>query len=204
MIYFIVTACLLQKDYSIREKQYINSISKLKELTSIALDKDKYEIIIVENNGFRKTFLDNLGLTVNYTNNNNLRVKNKGYKELQDVFDSIEKFKISDSDFIVKITGRYLLKDDNCFINALKNTNYDCIIRYGSYMNPVKNKMLDCITGLIGMRCFYVKQIEYPNENECVEWKWAKATYLINDEKINNLDNLGIYICPSSNTYFLV
>jgi hypothetical protein len=168
MIYFIVTACLLQKDHSIRENQYINGISKLKELTSIALDKDKYEIIIVENNGFRKTFLDNLGLTVTYTNNNNLRVKNKGYKELKDVFDCINKFKISDSDFIVKITGRYLLKDDSYFICALKNTKYDCIIIYDSYLNYVKDMMVDCITGLIGIRCFYVKRIEYPNENECV------------------------------------
>ena len=44
--------------------------------------------------------------------------------------------------------------------------------------------MDDCVTGLIGMSCLYIKQIEKPNETECVEWKWGKVTNLIDDKKI--------------------
>ena len=36
---------------------------------------DKYKIIIVENNGVRKTFLDDLGCEVYYTNNNFLKLR---------------------------------------------------------------------------------------------------------------------------------
>jgi hypothetical protein len=64
--------------------------------------------------------------------------------------------------------------------------------------------MNDCITGLIGMKCKYIKQIEYPLNHECVEWNWAKVTYKMQDDKICILDGLGIYICPGSNNYYLV
>jgi hypothetical protein len=64
--------------------------------------------------------------------------------------------------------------------------------------------MDDCITGLIGMRCLYVKQIEKPSEYDCIEWKWGKVTQLIDDKKIYMVNNLGINICPGSNNYFMV
>lgn len=54
------------------------------------------------------------------------------------------------------------------------------------------------------MSFHYVKQIEKPNENECVEWKWANDTKLIADDKINLVNNLGINVCPGSNDYFMV
>ena len=64
--------------------------------------------------------------------------------------------------------------------------------------------MNDCITGLIGMTCGYIKKIEKPDENEYVEWKWGKVTYLIEDEKIYKVNKLGINICPGCNIYFKV
>lgn len=105
------------------------------------------------------------------------------------------------------MTGRYILNNDSEFMNIVKNihnTKYDCVIKYGSYLNPVNYKMEYCITGLIGMTCSYVKQIENVSENECVEWKWGKVTYLMDDEKIYLVNELGINICPNCNTYFKV
>lgn len=128
-------------------------------------------------------------------------------KELQDILDCIDKYNINDTDFIVKMTGRYILDDNSEFMNIIKNiynTNYDCVIKYGPYFKPVNYKMNDCIIGLIGMSCLYVKQIEIPNETECVEWKWAKVTNLMDDAKICLVNNLGINICPGSNNYFKV
>jgi hypothetical protein len=165
------------------------------------------QVILIENNGSRTTFLDTVGCPVYYTNNNSIVTENKGIKEYQDIMDCIRHYNISDTDFIVKMTGRYILQDDCDFMKIVKNlhtTPYDCIIKYGSYQNPSLTQVEDCITGLIGMKCFYIKHIEKPKENECVEWKWAKATYLIHPSKIRSLSQLGIAICPGSNDYFLV
>ena len=205
MIYFIVTTSIFN-NCSIRQNQYITGINKLKKITQ-DLNFENYKIIIVENNGKRPTILNTLGCEVYYTENNFIQTGNKGTKELKDILDCIDKYNINNTDFIVKITGRYILNDDSEFMNIIKNihnTNYDCVIKYGSYLEPVNYKINDCITGLIGMTCEYVKLIETPNENECVEWKWGKVTNLIDDNKIYLVNNLGIHICPGSNKYFKV
>lgn len=205
MLYFIITTSIFN-DCLIRKTQYIIGISRLKQRIAF-LNIENYKIIIVENNGARNTFLNALDCEVYYTENNFLRTNNKGYKELQDILDCIDKYNINDTDFIVKMSGRYILNDDSEFMTTIKNVdnaNIDCIIKYGSVYNPVTYKMDDCITGLIGMLCHYVKQIEKPNENECVEWKWGKVTGLIPDEKIYLVNALGINVCPGSNDYFSV
>jgi hypothetical protein len=205
MIYFIVTTSIFS-DCSIRKKQYINGINNLKQITH-DLNIENFKIIIVENNMKTDSFLNELDCEVYYTANNFLHTHNKGYKELQDVLDCIDKYNISDADFIVKMTGRYILDKNSEFMNIIKNihnTKYDCVIKYGPYFKPVNYKMDDCITGLIGMTCFYIKQIEKPTEHECVEWKWGKVTRLIDNKKIYLVNNLGINICPGSNKYFYV
>ena len=207
MIYFNVTTCLM--GCKLRESQYVDGITKLSQVIR-DLNIENSKIIVVENNGKRDTLFDTLvsdivGAEVYYTENNSKQTSNKGTKELQDVFDCITKYNIQDTDFIVKMTGRYVLEDNSEFMNAVKdihNTKYDCVIKYGPFWKPVDYKMDDCNTGLIGMSCFYVKQIEYPYESECVEIRWAKATYLMDDAKIHMVNQLGINICPSSNTYF--
>lgn len=207
MIYYIVTTSIYN-DCPIRKDQYINAINKLK---SLLCDTNGIKIIIVENNGLRKTYLDDLGLEVFYTNNNLLSTNNKGYKELQDMLDCIEHYNIHDNDFIVKMAGRYILDDNSKFINIIKKFNekekidYDCIIKYGSYKDPINYKVKDCISGLIGMKAYYIKQIEKPINNDSVEWKWAEVTYKIDDKKIYIIKNyIGINICPGSNNYFYV
>jgi len=205
MIYFIVTTCIFN-NCPIRKFQYIRGIEKLKKIIK-NLNFENYKIIIVENNGNRNTFLNDFGCEVYYTENNFLRTNNKGIKELCDVLDCIKKYNINDTDFIVKITGRYILDDNSEFMNVVKNihnTKYDCVIKYGPYYKPVNYKMDDCITGLIGMVCLYVKQIECPTEHECVEWKWGKVTNLIDNNKIYLVNRLGINICPGSDDYFNV
>jgi hypothetical protein len=205
MLYFIITTCIFN-NCPIRKSQYIQAINTLKKIIE-NLHFENYKIIIVENNGKRDTILNMLGCEVYYTNNNFLQTNNKGIKELQDVLDCIKHYNINNSDFIVKMTGRYILDDNSEFMNIIKNihnTKYDCVIKYGSYFKPVNYKMDDCITGLIGMSCVYIKQIEQPKENECVEWKWGKVTNLIDNKKIYLVNKLGINICPDSNNYFKV
>lgn len=205
MIYFLVTTSLFI-DCPIRQKQYMVAISKLKDIIQ-SLNIQNSKIIIIENNGERDTFLNILGCEVYYTNNNSLPINNKGYKELQDVLDCIEKYNIQDTDFIVKMTGRYILNDNSEFMNTIKNMEdhmYDAVVLYGPYFKPVHHIMNDCVTGLIGMTCSYIKQIEKPAEGGCVEWNWAKVTNLMDRNKICVMKELGINICPASNTYFMV
>jgi hypothetical protein len=182
----------------IRKAQYVEGINTLKAYAGGS------RIIIVENNGPRATFLDRLGCQVLYTSNNKLPTSNKGTKELQDVLDCIRQFQIKDTDFIVKMTGRYVLTDPAEFMQAVQSDRYDCVIKYGPYFAPVDYKLDNCITGLIGMRCGYVKQIERPDGDECVEIKWGKVTRLIPDTSIYKVQKLGIRICPGCNTYFSV
>lgn len=207
MIYFIVTACLFD-NCELRQAQYTTAIIKLRQVIQ-NLSITNYKLIVVENNGSRHTYLNLLGCEVFYTDNNFSKIhRNKGYKELQDILDCIKQYNISDTDFIVKMTGRYVLEDNSKFMNIIKDihkTHYDCVIKYGSYGKPVNYKMDDCITGLIGMRCNYVKEIMKYSYAECIEWNWARVTYAMNDKRICAVQGkLGIYICPGSNTYFLV
>ena len=111
MIYFIVTTCVYN-DCNIRKTQYIDGITKLKEILTY-LCFENYKIIIVENNGERSTFLNTLGCEVYYTENNFMPTNNKGIKELQDILDCIGKYNINDNDFIVKMTGRYFLDENS-------------------------------------------------------------------------------------------
>ncbi len=199
MIYFLVTTSLFN-DCNIRKSQYINGISTLINIIE-KKNIENYKIIIIENNGERHTILNELG-DVFYTNNNSLPKINRGYKELQDIFDCINHYKINDNDFIVKITGRYILDYNSELMEAIKNSNYDCIIKYGHFYSPVSYKMGECVTGLIGMRTKYVKQIELPDEELNVECNWAKIANTI--ENIHIVDKLGIYMCPASNDYFFI
>ena len=208
MIYFIVTTSLFN-NCPIRKQQYITGINKLKQVINNLKIKN-YKIIIIENNWKRKSFLNDLNCSMFYTKNNFLRATNRGFKELKDIQNCIDHYKINDNDFIVKMTGRYILEDNSEFMKVIKKihkTNYECVIKYGSYNNPVNHKMDDCITGLIGMSCLYIKKIIKPKRNDlndCVEWKWANVTNLIHDKKIYLVNKLGINICPGSNTYMLV
>lgn len=206
MIYFLVTATLYT-DCPIRDEQYKNGIRALKDAIQ-TLQIQNYRIVIIENNGIRDTFLNHLDCDVYYSYNNIfLTTGNKGYKELQDIFDCIEGYQMDDTDFIVKMTGRYILHESSEFMNAVKqlqDTHYECVIRYGSYSNPVNYKTNDCITGLIGMSCRHIKRIRISEEHECVEWLWAEVACRIPEEKVHIVSQLGIDICPTSDHYFSV
>lgn len=194
MIYAIITTSLVENFFDIRKHQYINAINiNMQILNNIP----NIKIIIVENNGLNNSFLDNFNCSVLYTNNNNLNVDNKGHKELMDVLEVINKFNINDDDFVIKITGRYIIDNNSQFINELKilNDKTDCIIRYGNHdTSSVINRIDDCITGLIGMKAKYIKKIDKTIDGDCIEWKWAKIANTIPDDRIIMLNELGVYI----------
>jgi hypothetical protein len=204
MIYFLVTCSLIDKHptpwiIKVPEEYRIQEYAQgIEAILNISRHIQGSKVILIENNGPRKTFLDLYkGCQVFYTNNNMIKTKNKGIKELKDIKDCIEHYGIKDDDFVVKLSGRYLIMDNSPFIQRLHNIlNIDCILRYGSFNKPSDTRVKDCITGLIGMRARYVKNIEEPNENDPVEWKWAWATYSMDDTRVIALNNLGLYMRP--------
>jgi len=202
MIFFIITTSLISHLFEERKIQYIHAISKI-------IEKTKYipnsKCIITENNGFRETFLNSFGIDILYTTTNHLHLE-KGTKETYDILACINKYEIKDDDFIVKITGRYILEEDCPFFKELENIDHiDAILRYDSFMKPAsKIKTGDCITGLIGIRVKYLLKMEIPLHHEVIEWKWAKVCNDIEDERIRIMEYLGISICPGGMQYFSV
>ena len=99
-IYVIITCCLLEHQKDIRKEQYIKGINQAFKLFQNIENPNikKIQLLIVENNHSEntKTFLDEFNLPVIYTKNNHINYsKNKGYKELKDVNDIIEKFNLN-------------------------------------------------------------------------------------------------------------
>jgi hypothetical protein len=132
MIYIIITTSINNKHGAQneihRQNRYIESIQQLLQLLENVED---VKPIVVENNGVRKTYLNDLNCDICYTNNNNLTVMHKGEKELLDIKEVINKYNIHDDDFIIKLTGRYKLLNLN-FINFVKNNvaNYDGFVKF--------------------------------------------------------------------------
>lgn len=212
MNYILVTCSLIDKHpvpwliklpESYRLNEYVAGIQAILDL---AKSLNNTRIILIENNGPRKTFLDEFGCDVFYTDNNMLQTENKGVKELKDIHACIEHYKIKDDDFIIKLSGRYKVNPGSPFFKELLNLKESttCMLRYGSFENPSKTMVKDCITGLIGMRCKYVKQIKPPCEKGSVEWKWAEVAMSLPEESVVILDLLGLSMRPMSTVWIYV
>ena len=94
MIYIIITTSIINIiricDENVRKQRYINSIKQTLQLLE---NEPAIKPIIVENNGFRPTYLDDLNCDVFYTNNNTMDYLHKGkgvaINELLDIKDVI-------------------------------------------------------------------------------------------------------------------
>ncbi len=195
--YFILTASLIQNGKEAeREQQYKQAFQALK--ASLAeFPTIKAKIIIVENNGKRHTFLDELGADhVVYTDSNLQPITYKGAKEIKDVQEVLRQFNIQGDDFVVKLTGRYTIQKGSPFMKALaeRGPNIDAIVRYGSVFDekPPAKKIPDATTGLIGLKAKFVSQIRFIDDiYHAVEWEWGKVIYDLPDDRVIALDRLG-------------
>ena len=159
MIYLIITASINNKHGVVnelhRKKTYIEAITR-----TLALIKGMdIKPIIVENNGFRNTYLDDLGCDVMYTNNNTLQTPHKGVNELQDIKDVIEKYRIQDNDMIIKLTGRYMPLKDTFFKRVIES-HVDTLVKF---YNVCAQQFMseDCVLGLFAIRSRYLRDFKY-------------------------------------------
>jgi hypothetical protein len=151
--------------------------------------------IVVENNGFRKTYLDELNCDVCYTMNNGVDCQHKGVNELLDIKEVIQKYNIMDDDIIIKLTGRYKLLS-SLFIDTIKTNmnDYDAFIKFFNvctkqYMND------DCVLGLFAIKCKYLRNFEYACKRspECEFAEYSRN--IITPNKIMEITELSLECC---------
>jgi hypothetical protein len=191
MIYIIITTSIHNKvgiqNNIHRQKRYIESINRLLELIN---HDSNIKPIIVENNGFRKTYLDNL-CDICYTDNNKINVGHKGQNELLDIKEVINKYNIQDDDMIIKLTGRYKLLNSN-FINLVKNNNHDAFVKFFNVC-ALKYCFDDCVLGLFAIKCKYLKEFKYHfvRSPECEFADYVRK----NINNVMEVDNLYLECC---------
>lgn len=176
MIYIIITSSIVNKfaksaasrSIDIRKQRYISCISQLLRLIDLDIKNNIIKPIIVEGNGKRKTYLDDLNCDVFYTNTNITndgrkggKSYHKGWNETSDIRKVIRAYNIQDEDMIIKITGRYMLNKYD-FINTVKTNlgKKDAFLKfYNICTREYANN--DCILGLFALRCKYLKIFQY-------------------------------------------
>jgi len=200
MIYLIITTSINNKhgviNHEHRKKLYIKNIKNTLEMLPANIKP-----IIVENNGYRETYLDNLGCDIIYTDNNNIKTKHKGINELLDIKYIISKYNINDNDIIIKLTGRYRPLN-NKFFDICINNSYDAFLKF---YNVCTKKFMknDCVLGFFGIKCKYLKDFEY----DCIKSAEVEfASFIrnnIDDEKILSINNLNLECCFADNLRIL-
>uniref|UniRef100_A0A6C0AZV5 Uncharacterized protein n=1 Tax=viral metagenome TaxID=1070528 RepID=A0A6C0AZV5_9ZZZZ len=198
MIYLIITSSINNKVGIVNENHrkvtYINSISKALNLLPAEIKP-----IIVENNGNRKTFLDDFNCDILYTDNNKLSCAHKGVNELYDIKEVINKYNISDEDTIIKLTGRYFPSNNSFFNLVLSNPDKDALL---SFFNVCTLKYMenDCVLGMFAIKCKYLKMFEYLcKESPEVEF----ATFVRKNLNFMEVEKLHLTCCFADNLRIL-
>jgi hypothetical protein len=205
MIYIIITTSINNKvgvqNKIHRQNTYIECINHLLELINNDLNIKQ---IIVENNGLRQTFLDDLKCDICYTDNNFIDYNHKGGNELLDIKEVINKYNIKDDDTIIKLTGRYKLLNLN-FINLVKNTinDNDAFVKF---FNVCTKKYMfdDCVLGLFAIKCKYLKEFKYSflRSPECEFADYVRKN--INKSKILEVEQLYLECCFADDLRILI
>jgi len=203
MIYIIITACIHNKrggviDFNERKKRYIMCINKILEFLKEYPD---IKPIIVENNGDKDTYLNDIDCEVLYTNNNSIDTEHKGINEMIDIQDTIKHLSANDDDMIIKITGRYRMREPKFIEVVTQNIdNYDAFIKCYNVCTKKREKY-DMILGLYALRCKYIKQIILEGSKKYIIYESpevetiCKIRDLIKEEKIKEIDDLRIECC---------
>ncbi len=203
MIYIIITTSIINKvgvqNNIHRQNKYIESINQLLQLINNDLN---IKPIIVENNGFRPTYLDDFKCDICYTDNNKIDYDHKGQNELLDIKEVINQYNIKDDDMVIKITGRYKLLNLN-FINLVKNNEYDAFVKF---FNVCTKEYLfdDCVLGLFAIKCKYLKDFQYnfKRSPECEFADYVRKN--INKNKLLEVDQLHLECCFADDLRILV
>lgn len=204
MIYLIITTSINNRygtqDANERKERYLYAISE-----TLKILPQEIIPIIVENNGKRETYLDNIGVKVLYTENNKQQFKSKGTNELLDIKEVIEKCNLKDDDLIIKLTGRYRALSPKFFKDVIENeTKYDAFIKFfGSC--TLKFEQYDCILGCYAMRAKYIKLFNHYSIDNYKSAEIALARYArLSGIRLQEVEVLDIECCFAEDNRILI
>jgi hypothetical protein len=161
MIYLIITTSISNKlgadYYKVRKDRYVYAIAEtLKHVPSTV------QPIIVENNGYDSSFLDNFQhagkkVPALYTRNNSVAANSKGVNEMLDIQAVIRHFKIQDDDIVVKLTGRYRFLSPRFLTHIMEEEKqYDIWVKFFGSCS-LRFEPYDCILGSYAIRAKFLK-----------------------------------------------
>jgi hypothetical protein len=194
MIYLIITTSLHNRYGSSinREQEYQSSIQEI-----LAHLPPCIQPIIVENNGARKTFLQNFmhaekSVPVIYTDHNEMK-KSKGVKELLDIQCVIRQYGIDDNDMVMKVTGRYRVTSSLFFQEVMDHhEHYDAFIKFYGVCSQQFDRN-ESVLGLYAMRAYLLlwwhpTLMDFFPSAEVAFAKYAKGSC----SKIKEIQYLGL------------
>lgn len=196
-VYLIITCCIDntagKDDYEHRKNRYLISINNVINL----LEKKNIKIIVIENNGFRDTYLNGLPCDVIFSEHNKVSIRHKGVKELADIKYAIHKYKIQPDDYVIKLTGRYNPENSEFFDLVTSPENQEKYDVFMKFFNVCTKEFMenDCVLGLFACKCKYINTFKYKREQFAeVEF----ATYIrenVPREKIMEVERLYLECC---------
>jgi hypothetical protein len=129
------------------------------------------------------------------THNNSFNFIHKGFNELLDIKNVIEKYNILDDDIIIKLTGRYKLLD-NDFINIVKNNNKDAYVKFFDVCT-YKFMHNATVLGLYAIKCKYQKNFNYDGtKSKSAETEFAEYVRAnIDKNNLMEITNLNLEYC---------
>lgn len=206
-VYLIIT-CTIHNRVGItypakRRNEYYIAIANL-----LYLFPPEIQPIIVENSCVDKSCLDIFKCPVVYTQNNKPLIQgdklmHKGYNEMLDINYVIKKFNIQPEDMICKLTGRYLLFQNDFFTSVLSNPDKDCFFRQYNVCTYAKDD-ISIVMGLFALRCKYFKVFEYKNHDVGCEQEFREfINAYVDPSKIVKLDKLFLRVILGDNDRML-
>lgn len=205
--YLIITTSIKNKmgiQYGDRRRQeYYLGIANVLNLLP-----DSIKPIIVENSQDNKSYLDVFRCPIVYTCNNDYVVEDgyrmhKGYREMLDIQQVINRFDIEDDDMVIKMTGRYLLFKNDFFNIVLQNLDKEAIFREFNVMTYSKTN-IDIVLGLFAVKSKYLKYFQYRENKKGAEEEYR--TFInqnISIDDILKVDRLYLR-CIIGDTFRLV
>lgn len=147
-VHIILTSAIIKNQFGLRMAEYTNSIEQLRKLG--------IEPWIVEATNIRSSFFDTISDQVFYPQqHDDTQRSNKGLNETRSIRACLPYLDFNDDDIVIKMTGRYFLKDRYFIDTILRTSNqYDAWGMYGK--NFVASEHL--FTGCFAMRWKYYKR----------------------------------------------
>ncbi len=196
-IHVIYTSAQIPKNFDLRKREYIENLNQLRSFG--------FDPWIIEATNTNSSFFDSLSTKVLYPQRHNDALRNKGVNEIMSMRASLPYLPFQDDDIVIKITGRYLLKN-RLFIDMVKATasTYDAWGVFGKHFT----KEPDLFTGCFAMRWKHLKKIIEEMDLEAAERDYIAIEILFGDFlrnehlRVDKLRNLyvraRIFICEDN------